>query len=130
VLLSLSQQEGTCPLSEIRVTTVSDTAGTGPVTLTKQMACKHWCYFVGTGTIVIGDSFNTASLTDHGTGNYGSNLTNAMSDANQGLFGLGSTGECVDNRGTASQARVATFNSSGSLADSSRCNIQFQGDLA
>ena len=117
-------------MSEIRVTTVSDTAGTGPVALTKQMACKHWCYFVGTGTIAIQDSFNTASLTDHGTGNYGANLTNAMSDANQGLYGLGSTGECVDNRGTASDARIATFNASGTLADSGRNSTQLQGDLA
>jgi hypothetical protein len=117
-------------LSEIRVTTISDAAGTGPVTLTKQIACKQWCYFVGTGTIAIQDSFNTASLTDFGTGNYGANLTNAMSSANQGLYGMSSTGECVDNRGTAGDARVATFNSSGSLTDSSRCNVQCQGDLA
>ena len=117
-------------MSEIRVTTISDTAGTGPVTLTKQMACKHWCYFVGTGTIAINDSFNTASLTDHGTGNYGANLTNAMSDANQGLYGMGSTGECVDNRGTATDARIATLDASGTLRDSARCNSQLQGDLA
>ena len=117
-------------MSEIRVTTISDTAGTGPVTLNKQMACKQWCFFVGTGTIAIEDSFNTASLTDHGTGNYGANLINAMSDANQGLFGMGAQMGPVDNRGTAQEARLAMFNDAGSLTDSSRCNIQFQGDLA
>ena len=96
-------------MSEIRVTTVSDTAGTGPVTLTKQMACKALVLFRRYWNYSDKDSFNTASLTDHGTGNYGANLTNAMSDANQGLYGMGSTGECVDNRGAATDARIATF---------------------
>ena len=116
-------------MSTFKVNTLQSVTG-GVTTLTNQSACKHWCFFVGTGTVTINDSFNTASLTDHGTGNYGANLTNAMSDANQGLFGLGSTGETADNRGTATQSRVATFNSSGTLTDSGRCNIQFQGDLA
>ena len=65
-------------MSEIRVTTVSDTAGTGPVTLTKQEAAKHWVNFDGTGTVAIRDSLNAASLVDGGTGVYTINYTNAM----------------------------------------------------
>ena len=69
-------------MSEIRVTTVSDTAGTGPVTLTKQSAAKAWVNFNGTGTIAARDSFNVASLTDSSTGNYSVNFSNNFSDGN------------------------------------------------
>ena len=78
MLLSLSQQEGTCPLSEIRVTTISDTAGTGPVTLTKQSAAKSFInHFEGT---TINGSFNTSSLTDHGTGDHSHSFINNHND--------------------------------------------------
>jgi len=63
-------------LSEIRVTTVSDTAGTGPVTLTKQSAAKAWCYVEGDASSPLINSFNGSSLTDSGTGDYTFNLTN------------------------------------------------------
>jgi len=75
VLLSLSQQEGTCPLSEIRVTTISDTAGTGPVTLTKQHAAKGWLFQSSGGLI---ESFNMSSYVDNSTGNSSYNLTSAI----------------------------------------------------
>jgi hypothetical protein len=117
-------------MSTLEVSNLNDGTKTVATTNLTNGSAKHWCFFVGTGTIAIQDSFNTASLTDHGTGNYGANLTNAMSDANQGLFGLASTGELADNRGTAGEARVASFNSSGTLTDASRCNSQLQGDLA
>ena len=61
-------------MSEIRVTTVSDTAGTGPVTLTKQSASKSFINH-NAGTAING-SFNTSSLTDHGTGDHSHSLTN------------------------------------------------------
>ena len=64
-------------MSEIRVTTVSDTAGTGPVTLTKQMPLRAWVNFNGTGTIAARDSLNLSSLTDHSAGNYEITYTNA-----------------------------------------------------
>ena len=117
-------------MSTLEVSNLNDGTTTVATTNLTNGSAKHWCFFVGTGTIAIQDSFNTASLTDHGTGNYGANLTNAMSNANQGLYGMGSTGECVDNRGTATDARIATFNAGGTLTDSARCNSQLQGDLA
>ena len=69
-------------MSEIRVTTISDTAGTGPVTLTKQYASKAWVNFNGTGTVAIRGSGNVGSVTDNGTGDYTLNFTSAMADAN------------------------------------------------
>lgn len=68
-------------MSEIRVTTVSDTAGTGPVTLTKQSASKSYVHFNGggvSGSVSIYESFNKSSITDNGTADYTVTATNAM----------------------------------------------------
>jgi len=67
-------------MSEIRANTISDAAGTGPVTLTKQSAAKAWVTFDGTGTVAINDSFNISSLTDRGTGLYRTNFSSNMSN--------------------------------------------------
>jgi len=40
-------------MSEIRATTISNAAGTGPITLTGQSAAKAWVNFNGTGTVAI-----------------------------------------------------------------------------
>ena len=69
-------------MSEIRATTISDAAGTGPVTLTGQSAPKAWINFNGTGTIATRSSFNISSITDSGTGIYRVDYTNAMSNGN------------------------------------------------
>jgi hypothetical protein len=68
-------------LSEIRADTISDAAGTGPITLTKQSAAKAWVNFNGTGTIAVRDSLNVSSLTDSATGDYLVNFTNNMSNS-------------------------------------------------
>ena len=68
-------------MSEIRVTTISDTAGTGPVTLTKQTAAKVWCNFVADGPS-INDSFNTSSVTDGGNCDYTYNFSSNMGNIN------------------------------------------------
>ncbi len=67
-------------MSEIRANTVSDAAGTGPVTLTGQYAAKAWVNFNGTGTVAIGASGNVSSITDNGTGLYTVNFTAALAD--------------------------------------------------
>ena len=64
-------------MSTLKVTTISDTAGTGPVTLTAQSAAKAWSEF--TKSVAINDSFNVASMSDNGVGDYQTNLTNSMS---------------------------------------------------
>ena len=68
-------------MSEIRATSISDTAGTGPVTLTKQSAAKGWVQFDTNDNPPVADgSFNVSSLTDDNT-EIEVNLTNAMSNA-------------------------------------------------
>lgn len=44
--------------------------------------CRAWVNFNGTGTVAIRASFNVASITDNGTGDYTVNFTTAMPDAN------------------------------------------------
>lgn len=44
-------------------------------------AAKAWANFDGTGTVSIRTSFNMASITDNGTGDYTLTFTTAMTDA-------------------------------------------------
>ena len=76
-------------MSEIRATTISDLAGTGPATLTGQYAAKAWVNFNGTGTVAIRASGNVSSITDNGTSDYTINFTTAMLDANYSTVGIG-----------------------------------------
>lgn len=69
-------------MSEIRATTISDAAGTGPIALTGQSAAKAWVNFNGTGTVSVRGSFNVSTLTDDATGKYTASYTNSMSDGN------------------------------------------------
>ena len=82
-------------MSEIRVTTISDTAGTGPVTLTKQQAAKAWINLNGTGTVAIKDSFNVASIADEGTGAYQTNFSSNMGNVNYAVSGSAGDGGCL-----------------------------------
>ena len=63
-------------MSEIRATTISDLAGTGPATLTKQSAAKAWGRY-SSGTTIY-DSFNVSSTTNYGTGDEGIIFTTAF----------------------------------------------------
>ena len=85
-------------MSEIRATTISDTAGTGPVTLTGQTASKAWISLNGEGTISIRGSANVSSITDFTTGTYDVNLASALTDANYSLVGM-STSDTAGNYG-------------------------------
>jgi hypothetical protein len=65
-------------LSDLKVTTISDLAGTGPVTLTKQSAAKIFCNFTMVTTTAIRDSLNCSSITDTGVGEATINFTSSM----------------------------------------------------
>lgn len=49
-------------------------------------SAKAWVNFNGTGTVAIRDSFNVASITDNGAGDYTVNYTTAMSNANYAVI--------------------------------------------
>lgn len=65
-------------MSEIRANTISDAAGTGPITLTKQIAAKSFINH-NAGTTING-SFNVSSLTDNSTGDHSHSFTNNHDD--------------------------------------------------
>ena len=50
-------------------------------------AVKAWIKLNGTGTIAVNASYNVASITDNGTGDYTITFTNNMSDANYAFAG-------------------------------------------
>ena len=123
-------------MSEIRVTTISDTAGTGPVTLTKQSAAKAWGQY-NQSTPVLNDSFNVSSLEDASAGlgrlYFTSNMNNgdyaqtALCVKAGTYYMFASTDETSSNR----CAQVAFPNSATtSTVDPSEMSVSVNGDLA
>ena len=66
-------------MSEIRATTISDSAGTGPITLTGQSAAKLELRYDQT-TNTVNQSLNVSSVTDVSTGQFHVNFTNDFDD--------------------------------------------------
>ena len=101
-------------MSEIRATTISDAAGTGPIALTGQSAAKAHFGFNQAASTVFGmptntlssQSFNVASYTDNGTGDATITLTSAM--ANTGFTYL-SGAETTNNTRTLASTSTASF---------------------
>lgn len=56
-----------------------------PITAPVNGTAKAWVNFNGTGVVAIRASFNVASITDNGTGDYTVNFTTPMIDANYGV---------------------------------------------
>ena len=131
-------------MSTLKADTIQNTSG-GAATLTKQHAAKAWNFFDGSaGTIAYGDSFNSSTLTDNGTGNYKYAFTNNMSDANfsfggaaivdETTFGLLSGTEIAGShaRSSSSSGGFWTTNTASvnSGADANSISTQIFGDLA
>lgn len=114
-------------MSELRASTISDLAGTGPVTLTKQSAAKAWVNFNGTGTIAARNSLNLSSLTDNGTGDFNVNFSNAFAAADYAAIASGTEAQTrvSDAPPTASSVNVRT-----NSIDSPYVSCSSFGDLA
>ena len=81
--------------------------------------CRAWVRFNGTGTVAIYGSGNVSSITDHGTGNYTVNFTNAIADATYSVAtSLDSTSGRVD-------AHTSSF-----YTGSVKCRVYASGVLA
>ena len=100
-------------MSEIRATTISDAAGTGPIALTKQSAAQAWAN-VNHSTPIVDQSFNVSSFTDLATGNGQITYSSAFNSADNVLHAGGKT----NNNNTESAAN-RTFVRVYSLAVSS-----------
>ena len=111
--------------------------GGSTTTNLQQGLIKGWIRFDGTGTIAIDDSFNYASITDNGTGDYTATLSTAMGNVNYApVAGAGDVdyGAKIDlehsatNTTTAMRLRTAGTNSG--TGDTDLVSIHIAGDLA
>lgn len=123
------------PLSEIRVNTLSDAAGTGPAALTAQAAAKAR-YEYNQATPAIGESQNVSSITDNAAGDYDPAWTNAFDTATYQMTAAGNFigGLVVGLDATAAKAAgsingVGTYVNGGSRSDT-LSSAAFFGDLA
>jgi len=110
-------------MSELRANTISDAAGTGPVTLTGQSAAKAWARFDVTGTVALNQSANVSSLTDHAVGQYSLTLTNDMAYSTYGF-------SCASSGNSTSFSRTGGAGMSGnrsSTASSFAVDTGFDG---
>ena len=78
-------------MSTIIATTLSNGSVSVPTATVVNGSAKAWVNFNGTGTIAARDSFNVASLTDNGTGDYTVSFTSAMANSTYAAHGTGST---------------------------------------
>lgn len=91
---------------------------------------KSWVNFNGTGTIATRGSFNVASLTDNGVGDYTVNMATALLDANYAINGSSGGNNATTNgavyaydQGTARTTtayRIIITNSAGGVVDCSQ----------
>ncbi len=93
---------------------------------------KAWYQLDGTGTIGMNDSFNMTTTTDHGTGEYTTTFTNAMSNDDYAfLFGGSSQSNIGSNGHTTTTLRLrcrAGGDNSALDLDPITCGVN--GDLA
>jgi len=126
--------------SELRVDTLKDSSGNNSVGMAYVAggSAKHWVN-MDAGT-TINDSFNTASITDNGTGNHASTLTNAMvnslyvvTGSNIGSGSGGDSGEIFISNQTAhttTKYEFKTRNNNGTFYDNYVNQLHLSGDLA
>lgn len=122
-------------MSEIRATTISDAAGTGPVTLTKQHAAKAWVQ-ANAGAIVIG-SFNISSGTDAGVGDFRNGIISAMANDDDLVYVVSQRTGNINTTSTADNANITASQISTNVATASTgaaldtlYNGTVHGDLA
>ena len=126
--------------SELRVNTLKDASGNNSIGMSyvAEGSAKAWVTFDGTASgATIGDSFNVSSSDDDGTGDYGINFSNAMSNANYSCtFGDGegtsSSGMrfLMDAGSTTSSQEIYGRNVSNSAQDCAAASMAIHGDLA
>ncbi len=82
--------------SVLNVDSIADKAGTGPVGLTKQSAAKAWISMVTESSNSVSDSFNIASNTDNGNGDFSLSFSNSFSNADYATSGTASPGSSTN----------------------------------
>ena len=106
--------------------------GNSTTTNLQQGLAKNWCSFDGAAsTLSFEDSFNSASLTDNGTGNYSVNFTNAMSNAFFSCHGSCFATRYINTESrTTARYRIRIADTSASASDREGTQGIAHGDLA
>ena len=127
-------------MSEIRATTISNAAGTGPITMTGQSAAKAFAAFDQTGTQSIRNSQNISSITDVNVGISAFAITSSFVDANWAHVACSGENAGGGNRIvgltgaygalTASSVTFRNFTFSSVSNDDNRISFALLGDLA
>ena len=133
-------------MSTLKANTFTGTTSAGSILVTgeggstttnlQQGLGKHWLNLDGTGTIAISDSFNCASATDDGTGDYRPiSFTNNMSNATYAGTGTtrGGSGDfsvvAISSLATDSYRLLVSDGGNGS-EDADPVQTHILGDLA
>ena len=112
--------------------------GNSTTTNLQQGLVKYWINFNATGTAAERDSFNHASLTDNGTGDFSFTFTNAMNNASYCIQSTASRYDSViaDASGfsgtdpTTTAFRTKYFGTSEFISEGHITCTQVSGDLA
>ena len=114
-------------------TTVPSEGGSATTNLVQGLA-KCWVDLNGTGTIVIRDSLNVASIADDGSGMYFVNTSNIMGNDDYAITsGAEISGNFTAIKSrlySASQMKLETHNAAGSWMDAVAVYGVIHGDLA
>ncbi|MDA9930449.1 hypothetical protein N9E91_04320 [Alphaproteobacteria bacterium] len=118
-------------------TLTHSTAGSLTTDYVVNGSAKAWIAFNGTGTIAIKDSNNFASISDDGTGDYKSNLTSALSNANGSATSGGGHPEALTNVGESIEVGMLSSSQLSHESGTTSANVDFahvnaavHGDLA
>jgi len=111
--------------SELRVNTLKDAAGNNSIatSVVANGSAKAWLNLNGTGTIAARDSYNIASITDVGTGQYTPNFATSFGNANY-VFNYTS-----ERRESGDYALIPVINVGISQATGS-CRAEIQGSVS
>ena len=135
-------------MSTAKVNTLTGTTSAGSIVVTgeggstttnlQQGLGKSWWILTG-GNATVSDSFNTASATDNGTGDFSTTRTNNMNSTHYSASGACGRAGFSYNSGdlempivfpTTSLIRFYTYNYDASLGDNQYVSGQIDGDLA
>ena len=128
--------------SQLKVDTITGVTTAGSISVTgegnstttnlQQGLAKSWSAVNGSGTIAILDSFNTASISDIGTGVHQVNYTSAMSNASYAAAVSHQESQLNNSYGSHATDSVRTFSrkDDGTYSDVAHKSVVVHGDLA